>query len=214
MDLLERPAGQLPVTPIITAPLKAFTRFSPSVMSPLLTNRSRKRAGTGSNPPPGRGGSRVVERRVGNGTEGGRRCALLPRDWRKERDFWRDEKRDEKFTFNGWSVCILFFPLLSKRDDLALGGLSQITCNTGMARMQAPSVLHSCNHTLAAPGAPIVDSQMGPAPQPRRKGQRPSAASAWKPYPAPSAPTERTRASSVGLRYNHNVNNNIGGDSC
>jgi len=62
-----------------------------------FTNRSRKRAGTGSSPPRGRrggergGSSRAVERCVrpwqGEEVEGGRGCALRQRRWRKV-DTW------------------------------------------------------------------------------------------------------------------------------
>lgn len=79
------------------------------------------------------------------------------------------------------------------------------TCRAGMPRMQAPSVLHSCSHTHAAPGAQHVDSQMGPAPEPRLKGAPPSVAAVWRPDSSPPALTERWRASSAGLRGKYNV---------
>lgn len=72
------------------------------------------------------------------------------------------------------------------------------TCMAGMPQMQAPSVLHCCSHTHAAPGAQHVDSQMGPAPEPRLRGDPLSKM-------AVTAMTERWRASSAGLRGKYNV---------
>lgn len=71
--------------------------------------------------------------------------------------------------------------------------------------MQAPSALHSCSRTRAAPGAQRGDSQTGPAPEPRLRGQPPStaaaaAAAAWRPDSSLPVSTERWRASSAGLR--------------
>ena len=48
------------------------------------------------------------------------------------------------------------------------------TCRAGMPRMQAPTAPHSCSHIRAAPGAQHADFQMGPAPEPRLKGDPPS----------------------------------------
>ena len=86
---------------------------------------------------------------------------------------------------------------------LTLGVLNH-TCRAGMPRMQAPSALHSCIHTRAAPGAQRGDSQMGPAPEPRLIGQPLSTAAAaaavWRPDSSLPVLTERWRASSAGLR--------------
>lgn len=79
------------------------------------------------------------------------------------------------------------------------------TCRAGMTRMRAPSALHSCRRTRAAPGARRADSQMGPAPEPRLKGRPPSVTAAWRPDSSLPAPTERRRASSAGLRGKYKV---------
>lgn len=75
----------------------------------------------------------------------------------------------------------------------------------GMPQMQAPSVLHCCSHTHAAPGAQHVDSQMVPAPEPRLKGDPLSKMAVKKPDSFLPAVTERWRASSAGLRGKYNV---------
>lgn len=74
-----------------------------------------------------------------------------------------------------------------------------------MPWMQAPSVPHSCSRTRAAPGAQRVGSQMGPAPEPRLKGDPSSVTAVWRPGSSLPALTERWRASSAGLRGKYSV---------
>lgn len=75
----------------------------------------------------------------------------------------------------------------------------------GMPQMQAPSVLHCRSHILVAPGAQHADSQMGPAPEPRLKGDPLSKMAEWKRDSFLPALIERWRASSAGLREKYNV---------
>lgn len=107
-------------------------------------------------------------------------------------------------------ICVylkVYFPATSLGFIFILSILTQ-TCRAGMPLTQAPSVLRSCSRTRAAPGAQRGDSQMGPAPEPRMKGDLPSlvaaAAAVWRPDSSLSAPTERWRASSAGLRGKYN----------
>lgn len=79
------------------------------------------------------------------------------------------------------------------------------TCMAGMPRMQAPSVLHSCSHIHAAPGAQHVDSQMGPAPESRPKADPLLVMAVWRPDSSLPAQTERWRASSAGLRGKYSI---------
>ena len=79
------------------------------------------------------------------------------------------------------------------------------TCRAGMPWMQAPSVLHSCSHTLAAPRAQHADSQMGPAQEPRLKDDPPSMTALWRPDSSLHPLTGWWRASSAGLRGKYSV---------
>lgn len=102
-------------------------------------------------------------------------------------------------------MLLFYFPVLRLIGlDLILISLNH-TCRAGMPRMQAPSVLHSCSHTRAAPGAQRVDSQMGPAPEPRLKGHPLSMTGEWKADSSLPALTERWRASSAGLKGKYNM---------
>lgn len=101
--------------------------------------------------------------------------------------------------------CFIFFCTVNLLGFELILDILNHTCRVGMPWMQAPSALHSCSHTRGAPGAQRVDSQMGPAPEPRLKGHPPSMTAVWRPDSSLSPLSERWRASSAGLRGKYNV---------
>lgn len=118
-----------------------------------------------------------------------------PEIWRKESDNWVNFHAE---------LCVyilkVYFPAALLYFTIVQSILTQ-TWKAGMPPTPAPSVLHSCSHTLAAPGAQCGDSHIGLGPEPRMKGDPPSvAAAAAAPDSSLPAPTERWRASSAGLR--------------